>query len=108
MKGNTKLMTVTAFAMISLLAMPILTLNLQVKAQQAQNQTSPLSQVQNKLGANVIVILDSHIRDIPFVEVAKQIVNRKSCKQIIFTTTLPNIDLTCIDNNNSAILLKPF
>ena len=53
MKGNTILMTVTAFAMISLLAMPILTLNLQVKAQQTQNQTSPLSQVQNKLGALV-------------------------------------------------------
>ena len=54
MKGNTKLMTMTAFAMISLLAMPILTLNLQVKAQQAQNQTSPLlSQVQKKLGALV-------------------------------------------------------
>jgi hypothetical protein len=54
MKGNTKLMTVTAFAMISLLAMPILTLNLQVKAQQAQNQTSPiLSQVQKNLGAVV-------------------------------------------------------
>jgi hypothetical protein len=53
MIGNPKLMTVTAFAMISLLAMPILTLNLQVKAQQAQNQTSPLSQVQNKLGALV-------------------------------------------------------
>jgi hypothetical protein len=54
MKGNTKLMTVTAFAMISLLAMPILTLNLQVKAQQTQNQTSPLlSQVQKNLGAVV-------------------------------------------------------
>jgi predicted PurR-regulated permease PerM len=53
MKGNTKLMTVTAFAMISLLAMLILTLNLQAKAQQAQNQTSPISQVQNKLGALV-------------------------------------------------------
>jgi len=53
MIGNPKLMTVTAFAMISLLAMPILTLNLQVKAQQAQNQTSPLSEVQNKLGALV-------------------------------------------------------
>ena len=53
MKGNTKLMTVTAFAMISLLAMPILTSNLRVKAQQAQNQTSALSQVQNKLGVVV-------------------------------------------------------
>ena len=54
MKGNTKLMTVIAFAMISLLAMPILTLNLQVKAQQAQNQTSPLlSEVQKNLGALV-------------------------------------------------------
>ena len=50
MKGNTKLMMVTGFAMISLVAMSILTLNLPVKAQQAQNQTSPLlSQVQKKL-----------------------------------------------------------
>ena len=39
MKGNTKLMMVTAFAMISLLAMSILTLSLQVKAQ--RNQTYP-------------------------------------------------------------------
>ena len=54
MKGNTKLIMVTAFTMISLLAMQILTLNLPVKAQQAQNQTSPLlSQVQKKLGALV-------------------------------------------------------
>jgi hypothetical protein len=54
MKGNTKLMMVAAFAMISLLGMPILTSNLSVKAQQAQNQTSPmLSQVQKKLGGLV-------------------------------------------------------
>jgi len=54
MKANTKLMMMTAFTMISLLAMPILTLNLPVKAQQAQNQTSPLlSQVQKNLGALV-------------------------------------------------------
>ena len=47
-------MMVTAFAMISLLVMPILTLNLQVKAQQVQNQTSPLlSEVQKKLGTLV-------------------------------------------------------
>jgi len=60
--------------------------------------------------SNVIIILDSHIRDIPFVEVAKQIVNRKLCKQIISTTTLPwhNINLRDINNNNSAILSKPF
>jgi hypothetical protein len=50
MKGNTKLMMVTGFAMISLVAMSIITLNLPVKAQQAQNQTSSLlSQVQKKL-----------------------------------------------------------
>ena len=50
MKGNTKLIMVTGLTMISLLAMSILTLNLPVKAQQAQNQTSPiLSQVQKKL-----------------------------------------------------------
>jgi hypothetical protein len=54
MKANRKLMMVTAFAMISLLVMPILTSNLQVKAQQAQNQTFPtLSQVQKNLGALV-------------------------------------------------------
>jgi hypothetical protein len=53
MKANTKLMMVTALAS-SLVAMSILTLNLPVKAQQAQNQTSPLlSQVQKKLGALV-------------------------------------------------------
>jgi hypothetical protein len=54
MKANTKLMMMTAFTMISLLAMPILTLTLPVKAQQPQNLTSPLlSQVQKNLGALV-------------------------------------------------------
>lgn len=49
MKGNTKLMMVTGFGIISLLAMSIITLSLPVKAQ-AQNQTSSLlSQVQKKL-----------------------------------------------------------
>ena len=49
MKGNTKLIMVTGLTMISLLVMPILTLNLPVKVQQTQNQTSPLlSQVQKK------------------------------------------------------------
>ena len=69
-----------------------------------------ITKIEKITQSNVIVILDSHIRDIPFVEVAKEIVNRKSCKQIIFTTTLSwyNIDLTGINNNKSAILLKPF
>jgi CheY-like chemotaxis protein len=59
--------------------------------------------------SNVIVILDSHIRDIPFIEVAKEIVNRKSCKQIIFTTTQPWDGVKSMTiNNNSKILLKPF
>jgi CheY-like chemotaxis protein len=60
--------------------------------------------------SNVIVILDSHIRDIPFVEVAERIVNRKPGTQIIFTTTLPwdGINSIGINNNNSKMLLKPF
>ena len=51
-KGNRKLMLVTGLTVISLLAMSVSTLNLQVKAQ-SQNQTSPqLSQdVQKKLVA---------------------------------------------------------
>ena len=57
--------------------------------------------------SNVIVILDSHIKDIPFAE---RIVNRKPDIQIIFTTTLPWDDINSIgiNNNNSKILLKPF
>src|SRR5215472_5053594 len=55
MKGNTKLMMVSAFVMISLLVMPILTLNLPVKAQQAQNQTSPLLSLSK--GADALIII---------------------------------------------------
>ena len=59
--------------------------------------------------SSIIVILDSHIRDIPFVEVAKQILNRMTDIQIIFTTTLPSDNINSVDiNNNSKILLKPF
>ncbi len=59
--------------------------------------------------SSIIVILDSHIRDIPIVEVAKQILNRKPDIQIIFTTTLPSDSINSMGiNNNSKILLKPF
>ena len=52
MKGNRKLMLVTGLTMISLLAMSVSTLNLQVKAR-SQNQTSPQQSqdVQKKLVA---------------------------------------------------------
>ena len=59
--------------------------------------------------SNIIVILDSRIKDIPFVEVAQQILNLKPNTQIIFTTTLPLEDINSMGiNNNSKILLKPF
>lgn len=59
--------------------------------------------------SSIIVILDSHIRDIPFIEVAKQILNRKPDIQIIFTTTLPSGSINSVGiDNNSKILLKPF
>ncbi|HYA84928.1 MAG TPA: response regulator [Candidatus Bathyarchaeia archaeon] len=60
-------------------------------------------------GSNIIVILDSRIKDIPFVQVAQQILNRKPGTQIIFTTTQPGDGVKSMSiNNNSKILLKPF
>ncbi|MGC1931961.1 MAG: response regulator [Candidatus Nitrosopolaris sp.] len=60
-----------------------------------------------------IIILDTHLKDIPFIQVAKKIANTKPDQQIIFTSTLPSniikqdIDSTGI-NNNKGILTKPF
>jgi CheY-like chemotaxis protein len=68
-----------------------------------------LNKIENISQSNIIVILDSRIKDIPFVEVAQQILNRKPNTQIIFTTTLPRDDINLMGtNNNSKILLKPF
>ena len=68
-----------------------------------------LNKIENISQSNIIVILDSLIKDIPFVEVARQILNRKPGTQIIFTTTLPRDDINSMGiNNNSKILLKPF
>jgi DNA-binding response OmpR family regulator len=60
-----------------------------------------------------IIILDTHLEDIPFIQVAKKIANAKPDQQIIFTSTLPSdmirqdIDSIGI-NNNKGILTKPF
>ncbi len=60
-----------------------------------------------------LVILDTHLKDIPCIQVAKEIVNTKPDQQIIFTSTLPSeiieqdIDSIGI-KNNKGILTKPF
>ena len=60
-----------------------------------------------------IIILDTHLKDIPFIQVATKIANAKPDQQIIFTSTLPSdmikqdIDSIGI-NNNKGILTKPF
>lgn len=68
------------------------------------------TKIENKPNLNVVVILDSHIKDIPFIDLAKDIANRKPDNQIIFTTTLPydSVISMGINSNNSKILLKPF
>ena len=58
-----------------------------------------------------IIILDTHLKDIPCIQVAKEIVNTKPDQQIIFTSTLPSeiieqdIDSIGI-KNNKGILTK--
>ena len=63
-----------------------------------------------------MIILDTHIKDIPCIQVAKEIFSRKPDQRIIFTTTMPsNIvrqDVHSIgiknNDNNNEILTKPF
>ena len=61
---------------------------------------------------NLIVILDSHLRDISFIELAKEIINKKPDQMLIFTsTTLPSDIINSINiniNSNVKILWKPF
>lgn len=66
--------------------------------------------IKNKPNFNVIAILDSHIKDISFMDLAKEITNQKPNSQIILTTTSPSYSITStgIDSNNSKILSKPF
>lgn len=61
--------------------------------------------------SNVIVILDSHLRDISFIELTREIINRKPNNLIILTSTLPSdiINSMCLNfNRNVKTLLKPF
>ena len=58
-------------------------------------------------------MLDTHLKDIPCIQVAKEIANRKPDQQIIFTSTIPSdtirqdIDSIGI-KNDKGILTKPF
>jgi len=61
--------------------------------------------------SDVIVVLDSHLKDIPIVELAKQIANQKTNNRIIITTTFPQDIVSSMGintNNKSEILTKPF
>jgi CheY-like chemotaxis protein len=62
---------------------------------------------------DMIIILDTHLKDIPCIQVAREIVNKRPDQRIIFTTTLApdNVrqDLCSIGiKNDNEILLKPF
>ena len=61
--------------------------------------------------SNVIVILDSHLRDISFIELIKQIINKRPNQILILTTTLSSDIINSINiniNSNVKTLLKPF
>ena len=61
-----------------------------------------------------VIVLDSHLNDIPVTQVAKKIIDSKPDQQIIFTTTLisDNLNLPFSSNGHSniteTILTKPF
>jgi CheY-like chemotaxis protein len=62
-----------------------------------------------------VIVLDTHLKDIPVTQVAKKIIDRKADQQIIFTTTLTsdNRNVPFIPNGRSSIeeetiLTKPF
>jgi DNA-binding response OmpR family regulator len=68
-----------------------------------------LLKIKNK--SDVIVVLDSHLKDIPIVELAEQIADRKTGNRLIFTTTFPRDIISSMGintNNKSEILTKPF
>ncbi len=54
-----------------------------------------------------IIILDTHLKDIPFIQVATKIANAKPDQQIIFTSTLPS-DMIKQDIDSIGINIIPF
>jgi hypothetical protein len=62
--------------------------------------------------SDVIVILDTHLKDISFIQVAKEIIIRNPNQHIIFTTTMPPQDIRqemeSAEIKNYSILTKPF
>jgi CheY-like chemotaxis protein len=61
-----------------------------------------------------VIVLDTHLKDIPVTQVAKKITDRKPDQQIIFTTTLTSDNLNQPFSSNGrnniteTILTKPF
>jgi CheY-like chemotaxis protein len=67
----------------------------------------------NKPQQDIIIILDMHIKDISSIQVAKEIVNKNLCQQIIFTTTTIPSDIirqeiSSAGLDNYDVLIKPF
>lgn len=67
----------------------------------------------NKPQQDIIIILDMHLKDISSIQVAKEIVNRNPCQQIIFTTTIMPSDIVRQEISSAGldkydVLIKPF
>jgi CheY-like chemotaxis protein len=62
----------------------------------------------------LVIILDTHLKDIPVTEVAKKIIDRKPNQHIVFTTTLPSDSLsqtfisTGLNKIKVTTITKPF
>ena len=58
----------------------------------------------------LVIILDTHLKDIPVTEVAKKIIDRKPNQHIVFTSTLPSDTFisTGLNNIKETTITKPF
>jgi CheY-like chemotaxis protein len=78
------------------------------------DQTADTTKIKNSKARSDIIILDTHLKDIPCIQVAKEIIDRKPDQQIVFTTTLlpdsliQDISSIGLDNIRETILTKPF
>jgi CheY-like chemotaxis protein len=55
--------------------------------------TTDTTKIKNSKAQSDIIILDTHLKDIPCIQVAKEIIDRKPDQQIVFTTTLSSDSL---------------